>query len=522
MSTPHRLLIVGDFNFHVDTETDRSATQFLDLITSLNLKQHVSFPTHQGGHTLDLILSRDTESFVSDVGSTSYLPSDHVAVKCSLHIRKPGPVKITINMRKIRDINIDHFRDDILQSELCVSPSNDTKTLIDQYGRVLSALLDKHAPMISRIVRCHPKSPWFNDELRTAKQQLRALERKAFSPRGLEIDRQIFRSASHQYNNKLSSAKKWHHRDQLKDCSNRELFRKVDQLTRPRSAKVLPSNHGSAVPLPERFIQFFAEKVNKITAELQSSSPTDTDRLPEHQTTFSFDKFKRVTEKEVLKVITNSTSTTCNLDPIPTHLLKKCLHELTPIITFVINESFNSGCFPEKFKLANIVPILKGLKCDSDVLNNYRPIANLRFFAKTLERMAALQLQRYLNDHELHAKFQSGYRSFHSVETALLRITNDVLLTLDKGEEVILVLLDFSSAFDTIKHDVLLQRLSQRFGIRSKALDWIESYLSNRNHTVVIGNEKIVKLLYCSRGTSRFCARSPVVYTVHCSTRVTN
>ena len=160
----------------------------------------------------------------------------------------------------------------------------------------------------------------------------------------------------------------------------------------------------------------------------------------------------------------------CNLDPIPTQLLKKCLHELTPIITFVINESFNNGCFPEKFKLANIVLILKGLKCDSDVLNNYRPIANLKFFAKTLERMAALQLQRYLNDHELHAKFQSGYRSFHSVETALLRITNDVLLTLDKGKEVILVLLDFSSAFDTIKHDVLLQRLLQRFGIDCASL----------------------------------------------------
>ena len=150
-----------------------------------------------------------------------------------------------------------------------------------------------------------------------------------------------------------------------------------------------------------------------------SSTLKDLCETPPLQTTFSFDKFKHVTEKEVLQVITNSTAKTCNLDPIPTHLLKKCLHELTPIITFVINESFNSGCFPEKFKLPNIVPILKSLKCDSGVLNNYRPIANVKFCAKTLERMAALQLQRYLNDHELHAKFQSGYRSFHSVETAL-------------------------------------------------------------------------------------------------------
>ena len=250
--------------------------------------------------------------------------------------------------------------------------------------------------------------------------------------------------------------------------------------------------------------------IYKITTELQSSLPTD--RLPEQQTTFSFVKFKPVAVKEVLQVITNSTSTTCNLDPIPTHLLKKCLHELTPIITFVINESFKSGYFPEKFKFANIVPILKGLKCDSDELKNYRPIANLKFFAKTLERMAAVQLQRYLNDHELHAKFQSGYRSFHSVETALLRITNDILLTLDKGDEVVLVLLDFSSAFDTIKHDVLLQRLSQKFGICNGALDWIESYLSNRSHTVIIQNEESSR--YCiSQGVPQGC--SPLLFTLY-------
>ena len=105
-------------------------------------------------------------------------------------------------------------------------------------------------------------------------------------------------------------------------------------------------------------------------------------------------------------------------------------------------------------------------------------------------------------------------RSFHSVETALLRITNDVLLTLDKGEEVILVLLDFSSAFDTIKHDVLLQRLSQKFGIRSGALDWIESYLTNRNHTVVIGNEQSSS--YCSsQGVPQGSVLGPLLFTLY-------
>ena len=89
-----------------------------------------------------------------------------------------------------------------------------------------------------------------------------------------------------------------------------------------------------------------------------------------------------------------------------------------------------------------------------------------------------------LSTFSLHAKSQSGFRPFHSVET------NDILLSLDKGEEVILVLLDFSCAFDIIKHDILSQRLKLRFGINGQALGWIESYLFRRTHTVVIGNER--------------------------------
>ena len=126
--------------------------------------------------------------------------------------------------------------------------------------------------------------------------------------------------------------------------------------------------------------------------------------------------------------------------------------------------------FPESFKCANVLPRLKSSATDVEDLKSYRPIANLRFFGKVLKRIIAFQLHQYLSTFSLYAKSQSGYRSFHSVETALLRVTNDILLSLDKGEEVILVLLDFSCAFDTIKHDILLQRLRLRFGIGGQAI----------------------------------------------------
>ena len=138
------------------------------------------------------------------------------------------------------------------------------------------------------------------------------------------------------------------------------------------------------------------------------------------------------------------------------------------------------------------------------------------YFGKLLERIAASQLQQYFGTFSLHAKSQSGYRPFHSVETALLKVTNDILLSLDKGEEVILVLLDFSCAFDIIKHDILSQHLKLRFGINGQALRWIESYLSRRTHTVVIGNERSSRHTI-SQGVPQGSVLGPILFTIYTS-----
>ena len=266
--------------------------------------------------------------------------------------------------------------------------------------------------------------------------------------------------------------------------------------------------------LQKRFQNYFAEKVEVITQELRSSVTHNV--LVEDQTGFSFERFNPVSINEVFNVIKESSSTTCDLDPIPTSFMKKFLPELVPIMTNIINDSFRNGRFPDKFKCANIIPKLKGSSCDSDNLKNYRPIANLKFFAKILEKMAAHQLQEYLGKSDLHAKFQSGYRSFHSVETALLRVTNDILLSLDRGEEVMLILLDFSSAFDTIDHDILLKRLSLRFGICGEALNWMQSYLSGRTHNVVIGNDRSSGHVL-TKGVPQGSVLGPVLFTLYTS-----
>ena len=128
-----------------------------------------------------------------------------------------------------------------------------------------------------------------------------------------------------------------------------------------------------------------------------------------------------------------------------------------------MNQSLQQGQFPSAYKLAAITPILKKPGLDA-TFKNYRPISNLTFLSKVIERVVLKQMTSYLQENNLCDPLQSAYCKFHSTETAMVKIQNDVLQFLDKGKVVFLVLLDLSAAFDTIDHNILLQRLEHTFG----------------------------------------------------------
>ena len=106
---------------------------------------------------------------------------------------------------------------------------------------------------------------------------------------------------------------------------------------------------------------------------------------------------------------------------------------------------------------AHISPKLKKTDLDKELLTNYRPIANIAFMSKVIEKTVALQVQAHLNDNQLLPSFQSAYRQYHSTETALLKVTNDILMTINSRRDAILILLDLSAAFDTLDHNILIK-----------------------------------------------------------------
>ena len=115
-------------------------------------------------------------------------------------------------------------------------------------------------------------------------------------------------------------------------------------------------------------------------------------------------------------------------------------------------------------------------------------VSNLCFIAKILEKLVLSQVFSYLNSHNLYNTCQSAYRPGHSTETALLKVVNDLFLSLNKGNISVLALLDFSSAFDTIDHPILVHCLHADFGFTDAVLQWFSSYLTNRTHYISLSN----------------------------------
>ncbi len=126
-------------------------------------------------------------------------------------------------------------------------------------------------------------------------------------------------------------------------------------------------------------------------------------------------------------------------------------------------------------KEALLAPSIKKAIIDAEILKNFRPISNIAFTSKIVEKVVDSQLESYITDNNLYDPLQSAYKEFHSTETDFVNVTNDIVCAVDNKKMVILVLLDLSAAFNTVDHTFLLHTLGHEFGIIGSTLAWIKT-----------------------------------------------
>ena len=180
----------------------------------------------------------------------------------------------------------------------------------------------------------------------------------------------------------------------------------------------------------------------------------------------------------ILQLIQRSKSNS-PIDPIPLLLLKNVAPTLILLFCDIIRTSLFTSVVPDSMKLSYITPVLKKHSLDTSILSNYRPIYQLSTISKVLERVVSTQLTSYLVSNSIADKFQSAYLPLGGTETALTKIINDIATSIDSNSPTYLILIDLSSAFDTVNHDIRSRRLNS-IGIHGQVHNWLMSFVSNR------------------------------------------
>lgn len=178
-----------------------------------------------------------------------------------------------------------------------------------------------------------------------------------------------------------------------------------------------------------------------------------------------------MTADEIKKHINQMKTKHCELDPIHTNFFKKLFPKTLDIISEIVNASLLTGAFCKHWKEALVKPLLK--KIGFELINsNYRPVSNLPFLSKVVEKCMLAQLSDHYNHYDLLPEYQSAYHSGFSCETSLIKLTDKILWNFEDKKISTVAICDLSAAFDTVDHQVMLTVLKTKFGVQEQSLDW--------------------------------------------------
>lgn len=198
-------------------------------------------------------------------------------------------------------------------------------------------------------------------------------------------------------------------------------------------------------------------------------------------------------------------------DGLSSIMLKGIATSVSPILTCIINQSLCTGIFPQSLKIAKIIPIFK--KENPHITDNYRPVSLLPIISKIFEKVVFIQVYDYFTENDLLYKSQYGFRKLHSTELAALEFTDKIVANLEQGKLPLAIFLDLSKAFDTIDHNILLDKL-RFYGISGKALEWFRSYLQKRKQYVQYG-DSVSSMSYIQTGVPQGSILGPLLFIIY-------
>ena len=298
------LIITGDFNLHCEIPNAPGVKALKDLLAENNLQQHVTKPTHKAGHTLDLVISRESSSIISTTDVYDASISDHFSVLFNLTISDPSSVPKVKLARDMRSFSYTKFEDDLSIKLNKIPLQHDPNTLLQHYELAVGSALDVQAPIKSRTMKCRLRHPWYNDSIHLAREIRRANKNKWRSTK-LEVHRQIYVEHRKNVNAMIKQAKMDYFESEFVTGKQDACFRVIKELTQV-PGRMLPEA-SSTKKLCDDFSMFFSEKNQlireKISIQLAAMDTTITDKVVNNSIVHKLDQFTPTTEKELERII---------------------------------------------------------------------------------------------------------------------------------------------------------------------------------------------------------------------------
>ena len=484
--------IMGDYNIDLlKHELHQPTEKFLEAMYSNSLLPMILKPTRETVTTATLIDNIYTNKyhindkilqgiFVTDI-SDHYMIF-HISEKCSPDI---GEYQI---IRLINETSMTKYKERILDIDWSVLDVYDTcESYFSSFMNIFKSIYNESFPVMKTKRKYRNRLPWLTSGLKESIRRKNKLFRISLK-HPTSYNNTLYREYKNMLRNLLKIEEKNYYQSLI--LANKNNLKKTLGIIKKFIYKSKCSKLSSEVFHNGSILNDKKSIANAFDAYFVNIGPTLASKIPDlgidyrncmpQQNNMSL-FLSPVNDSEVKKIIAQLKDGAPGQDGIMSKWLK-CISDHVAIpLTRLTNLSFSQGVFPNELKVALVSPLYKAK--DPMIFSNYRPISLLPIFSKILEKLMYNRLLSFLNKCKIINKNQFGFRNNHSTYMALLIMLENIRNALDNGECAVGIFLDFQKAFDTVDHDILLNKL-YNYGIRGVALEWFKSYISNRYQVV--------------------------------------
>ena len=490
------IYLTGDFNLNLlDYKTSTKVKSYLNIIFSHSFIPLINKPTR---------ISKNNATIIDHLLTNTFINKNYLTGIVKTDITDHFPVFLIIEMemiktkhedfvfkRQITDMNLKKFKETLLNVDWSnVISYNDPNTAYNEFLKVFLLHYETFFPMKKiKIKSKNLASPWITKGIIKSSKRKQKLYEK-FLKRKTPRNENNYKNYKRLFETIKHKSKTNYFKERLNKYQSN--IKKTWDVIK----EVIGSSKSNSQALPKRLIVNNVEVLDKKTiAEhfnkyFVNVGPNLANLIPKPNRKFesflsgNFPILNEtpLTDKELEIAFTNLKSNKSpGFDEISPNVIKFVFDELIIPIRHVFDLSLKKGIFPDKLKVARVTPIFKS--GDDGLVNNYRPISVLSCFSKILERIMYNRLYSFLVENNILYDKQFGFQKEHSTEHAILQLTNQIFQSFSQDKFTLGVFIDLSKAFDTVDHNILLNKLSF-YGVRNNSLKWFRSYLSNRKQYI--------------------------------------